>query len=223
MGQTKFCTGGGPIVTAIIIGPPDQLYAGPIIAKVCAYTDIFLEEPQNATIEVSGNATFLCSVSNSSFELLWLVDGYDADFGIYHERGFTVMVINATAIKLHVEGDKRNNHSVIQCVAILYQDYEILDHAESKMAVLIVLENPIAVEEDRVLPSRTQNYHQSSTVDIDITQTLISHSSSTGGSLISYTTPPAPCCPVHSSLEWNKELVAGKVYLSACVPVLMLV
>ena len=179
----------------------------------CVYIlGIFLEEPQNATIEVSGNATFLCSVSNSSFELLWLVDGYDADFGIYHERGFTVIVINATAIKLHVEGDKRNNHSVIQCVAILYQDYEILDHAESKMAVLIVLDTvPTTVE---VLPTRTQNYHQSST---DVTQTLISHSSSTGGSLISYTTTPFPCCPVPSSLEWNKELVASKVCLSACV------
>ena len=113
-----------------------------------------------------------------------------------------------------MEGDKRNNHSVIQCVAILYQDYQLLESKIIYMAVLIVLDTaPIAAEEDRVLPTRTQNYHQSSTVEIDVTQTLIA--------LLEI---HIQLIQFHAVLllQWNKELVAGKVCSPACVPVLML-
>ena len=93
------------------------------------------------TVEESGNATFSCSLSNSSFDILWLFNGYDAGFTPYKERGVTILSINSTSSQLNIVGHDINNNSQVQCVA-LYIDkcsFELLDYEESEVVFLVVL------------------------------------------------------------------------------------
>lgn len=103
--------------------------------------NVFLEQPQNVSIVELHDATFRCSVCNSSFTIFWLVNDYEADFTVFQERGVVILPINSTASQLHIAGTSINNHSRIQCVALFINNHthRIVDIAESDVALLVVL------------------------------------------------------------------------------------
>lgn len=105
---------------------------------MCA--DIFLEEPQNVTVKESGNATFQCSLSNSSFQLLWLVDGYYAAYRMYYERGIVIQPFNSTTSQLRIAGHRINNNVRVQCAALLTDKHthRVLDYIESRIVFLTI-------------------------------------------------------------------------------------
>ena len=116
-----------------------RLNIGLIKGVYCLIMDlVYFEQPQNTTIEESANATFRCSLSNTSFSIFWTVNNSDADFDIFHRRGVAIMPINATVSQLQIVGDKNNNNTFVQCVALLYHNHQIVS-IPSKIALLLVL------------------------------------------------------------------------------------
>lgn len=104
------------------------------------YAGIFLEKPQNVTVRESCNATFRCSVLNSSFTILWHVNGSDSDFAIFQDRGLTVYPINDTASELTIVGYRKNSNTKIQCVALHFEEnYHLKAAFHSEVALLIIL------------------------------------------------------------------------------------
>lgn len=104
------------------------------------HTGIFLKKPQNATIMESSSATFRCSVFNSSFTILWRVNGSDSDFAIFQDRGLTVHSINETASELIIVGYKKNSNTRVQCVALQFEEnYHLIAAFHSEIALLVVL------------------------------------------------------------------------------------
>ena len=99
---------------------------------------MFLEQPQNATVAEPNEATFHCSVFNSSFTILWLVNGSDTDFDIFQDRGLTVNQVNETASELIIVGYKKNSNTLVQCVALQYENYRLANYIYSDEALLVV-------------------------------------------------------------------------------------
>ena len=110
---------------------------------------VFVEEPQNATVVESSSATFRCSVSNSSFSIFWHVNNSDAKYTIFQERGVTIVPINDTSSQLIIVGYKKNNNTLVNCAALKYQNYRLVDWIPSESALLVVIgklfENIISV------------------------------------------------------------------------------
>ena len=100
---------------------------------------IFLEEPQAITVWESANATFTCILSNSSFSIHWEVNGSDAGFREFRERGVTVSPTNSTSSELHIIGQKGNNNTHVQCIAVLFHNYRIIKSVSSNVALLRVI------------------------------------------------------------------------------------
>ena len=75
----------------------------------------------NATVNESETATFRCSVENSSFVVLWYVNGSSAAYTRYRERGVRIVVENEgnTRSRLEVEGRAVNNNTLVHCIALL--------------------------------------------------------------------------------------------------------
>ena len=98
---------------------------------------MFLEEPKNTTVIESSNATFKCSISNTSFTLAWVFNGSDAGHTVYQERGVSTVYINNTVSMLHVMGHKMYNNTLVHCVAVSF--YPRLVSFSSKCASLTVM------------------------------------------------------------------------------------
>ena len=98
-----------------------------------------MQQPENTTVEESETAIFKCVLSNASFQLIWLINNSAADFTIYQRQGVVIRWINSTASNLHIPGDRNNNHTQVQCIAVLYQDSVLVDHELSEIVLLIVL------------------------------------------------------------------------------------
>lgn len=92
----------------------------------------------------SSNATFRCSVANSTFTILWLVNGSGSDFAIYQDRGLTVHSVNDTASELVIVGYSKNNNTRVQCVALKFEEnfHFITASFHSEIALLILLGRP---------------------------------------------------------------------------------
>ena len=91
------------------------------------------------TVSGSEEAIFHCAISNTSYNIYWQVNGSDADFDIYHQRGVSIMQINATISRLHIVGYSSNNHTTVQCIGVLFINHHIAHVERSEEAVLIVL------------------------------------------------------------------------------------
>lgn len=110
-----------------------------ISISIFIYTGVFIEQPQNATVTEPSSATFHCSVFNLSYTMLWLVNGSDADFAIFQDRGLTVYLINDTTSQLVIGGYRKNNNTHVQCVALHYENYHLTRYFHSEVALLVVL------------------------------------------------------------------------------------
>lgn len=100
---------------------------------------MFLEQPQNTAVLETSNAAFYCSVFNSSFVIHWLVNDSDADSAKFQDRGITLHVINDTASQLVIVGYKRNNNTLVQCLALQYKNHYIITFFPSVVALMVVL------------------------------------------------------------------------------------
>jgi hypothetical protein len=101
---------------------------------------VFLEEPQNTTVQESETAIFRCSVVNLS--TVWLVNGSDAGYTVFQMRGVIIVPEpnDHTRSQLKVAGHVYNNNTQVRCVAV--QEYPELIWINSKTALLIVQEAP---------------------------------------------------------------------------------
>jgi hypothetical protein len=106
-----------------------------------AGTEVFLEEPQNTTVQESETAIFRCSVVNLS--TVWLVNGSDAGYTVFQMRGVIIVPEpnDHTRSQLKVAGHVYNNNTQVRCVAV--QEYPELIWINSKTALLIVQEAPV--------------------------------------------------------------------------------
>ena len=70
----------------------------------------------------------------------WSVNGYDASFREFKDRGVSIHPVNSTTSRLIIVGNRINDHVRVQCVALLIDNntHRVLDHAESDVAVLVV-------------------------------------------------------------------------------------
>ena len=81
-------------------------------------------------------AVFKCRVSNTSFELHWIVDDTAANFWTIKDRGVTIVPINTTTSYLHIIGHKRNNNTRVQCTGRLFDGYRVIDYEPSDVVIL---------------------------------------------------------------------------------------
>ena len=100
---------------------------------------VFTDQPGDVTVTESENATFSCSVVNSSFRIHWLVNDSDAEYTKFQQRGITVIDINDTTSHLVIEGDKTNNNTVVHCAALEYRNHRFVDWISSQKALFVVL------------------------------------------------------------------------------------
>ncbi|CAI8021823.1 hypothetical protein GBAR_LOCUS12874 [Geodia barretti] len=103
-------------------------------------SSVFLEQPERVTVYESDNATFRCSVVNSSFSIFWLVNGFSATFTVFRERGFSVKEDpdTHTISRLEVVGHASNNNTNISCAADQIHSDPELSWIVSEVALLIV-------------------------------------------------------------------------------------
>ena len=103
-------------------------------------SSVFLEQPERVTVYESDNATFRCSVVNSSFSIFWLVNGFSATFTVFRERGFSVKEDpdTHTISRLEVVGHAYNNNTNISCAADQIHSDPELSWIVSEVALLIV-------------------------------------------------------------------------------------
>ena len=87
----------------------------------------------------SEEAIFRCSLSNASFSVYWLVNDSDADLAVFHQSGVFIMSVNATSSHLHILGRSRNNHTCVQCVGVLYHNFNLVAFQRSDKALLTIL------------------------------------------------------------------------------------
>lgn len=100
---------------------------------------IFLEQPKTTAVEESDNATFRCALSNSSFRIHWEVNGSNAGFTVFRERGVTMNHNNSSSSELQIIGRKRNNNTRVQCIALLLQNNRVITYVSSNVALLMVV------------------------------------------------------------------------------------
>ena len=100
---------------------------------------VFLDQPQNTTIMENSSTAFHCSVFNSSFVIHWLINDSDADSAKFQDRGITLRVINDTASHLVIVGYKKNNNTLVQCLALQYENHYIITFFPSVVATMVVL------------------------------------------------------------------------------------
>ena len=117
------------VLSVIIIMNDDVLALG---------SELFLEQPQNVTVEESETAIFRCSVINSTFSLIWLVNGSDAGYTVFRERGVVIVpdYDDYTRSQLHVAGHLYNNNTKVHCAALT--DEPPLTWTNSEIVLLIV-------------------------------------------------------------------------------------
>ena len=130
-----------------------------VAAYLIFYTveSLFLEHPHDTDVKVSEIANFKCQVSNSSYEMIWIVNGTDAEFGIFRERGVSFFTVNGTMSYLRIIGYISNNNTVVQCAALLYKNHRLIDYEPSTEATLsISLWTPTKFYSDGGIHTNTQ-------------------------------------------------------------------
>ena len=102
------------------------------------YPDFFfLEHPRSITVTEGSSATFNCSIINSSFNLHWLVNGSDAGYTRFREKGVDIVSVNSTTSTLEIVGHVVNNNTIVSCVALRFGLHRVW--APSENATLLVL------------------------------------------------------------------------------------
>ena len=99
---------------------------------------MLLIKPTDQTVEDSDTATFSCHVANSSFRIVWLVNGTDAYYDMFLERGVSIRHINETASQLKILGHIENNQTWVQCVSLRYHNHQITAVTISERAYMTV-------------------------------------------------------------------------------------
>lgn len=105
------------------------------------HSEVFLEQPQNATVNEADNATFRCAVVNSTFSILWRVNNSDAGYTRFREKGVVIIpdTNDYTRSELKVAGRPYNNNTLVQCGALRnYIDPVLSNWIKSDKALLIV-------------------------------------------------------------------------------------
>ena len=102
---------------------------------------MFLEQPQNTTINESETAIFGCAVVNLSFSILWRVNDSDASYTQFRIRGISVITDDDdySRSQLHVIGHAYNNNTVLHCGALQNHMDPKLAWIESGRALLRVI------------------------------------------------------------------------------------
>lgn len=102
---------------------------------------MFLEQPQNTTVNEAENATFRCAVVNSTFSILWRVNNSDAGYTRFRDKGIFIITDpnNYTRSQLKVAGCPCNNNTLVHCGALRnYIDPVLPNWIISDMAWLTV-------------------------------------------------------------------------------------
>ena len=99
---------------------------------------LFLEHPHDTDVKESQIAIFKCQVSDSSYEIIWIVNDTDAEYGIFGERGVSVLTVNGTMSYLRIIGYMNNNNTAVQCAALLYKNHRLIDYETSTMVTLSI-------------------------------------------------------------------------------------
>ena len=94
-------------------------------------------------VEESDNATFKCVFSNPSFEIHWKVNGSDAEFKEFRDKGIAINPQNIS--ELIVLGHKSNNHTLVQCLVFISRNHRIVSSVSSNTATLIVISKCIII------------------------------------------------------------------------------
>ena len=96
---------------------------------------MFLEQPQSTTVNETETATFRCAVVNS-FSVFWWVNGSDAGYSRFRDRGIAIIVENEdnTRSRLEVAGHTYNNNTRVECLALRLPEAPII----SDVALLII-------------------------------------------------------------------------------------
>ena len=89
--------------------------------------------------QIMPSSQFKCLLSNDSFEIFWIINDSDAEFVEFKREGISVASINATSSELHIPGQRRYNHTEVQCAALLYHNNVLIHHELSNIALLTIL------------------------------------------------------------------------------------
>ena len=97
---------------------------------------MFLEQPQSATVNETETATFRCALVNSSFSVFWWVNGSDAGYSRFRDRGIAIIIENEdnTRSRLEVAGHTYNNNTRVECLALRLPEAPFI----SDVALLVI-------------------------------------------------------------------------------------
>ena len=96
--------------------------------------DIFKEQPNSTEVTEPDVATFGCSIENQMFSIFWFVNGSDAGYARFQQRGVNIETISYTESILHIVGYKENNNTLVHCAILM--EYPQLMWVNSRIASL---------------------------------------------------------------------------------------
>ena len=111
-------------------------------------------------------AIFKCQVSNTSFELHWIVDDTAANFQIIKDRGVTIVPINTTTSHLHITGHKENNNTSVQCTGRLFDGYRVIEYVQSDIVILRIFSQLYLTSEIAQTNTNQQTYYYTATSSV---------------------------------------------------------
>ena len=111
-------------------------------------------------------AIFKCRVSNTSFELHWIVDDTAANFRIIKDRGVTIVPINTSTSHLHIIGHKRNNNTRVQCTGRLFDGYRVIEYVPSDIVILRIFSQIYVTSEIAQSNTNQQTYYYTATSSV---------------------------------------------------------